>query len=585
MKKLFMFLSVVLLAFACSSDEDVLTGSIQGTVTEMIAGETLPIADVMVSIDEGSSVRTDNNGHYSFNDIDAKPYKLRFNKDGFRVTTRDVNVIAGKSIICDVTLESEKKDLITIEPSSLYFGTLLTELPITLVNNGTKDLQWNLDIGKNSNWLSVSPMTGIIKSEKSQSIIFSVNRECMTGKKMAIVNLKAGESTFPISIECDIDYGSPQMIVEPSNIDFGTNLSEQNLTIKNIGTISMDWKIKGEMNSCLALSENHGSVPSGSNNIIKLTLDRNKLTENLNTSFIITDGHDDRIVKVSALFSKPIANFVVEPSILDFGEQISELPFVIKNVGNMNLVWHLKNVNSNILSFNTKDGLISPNESKKVVVKIDRKNLKEDMKTCFIVTDGNSEITVDVFVKKGNTDTDTHEYVDLGLPSGVKWATCNIGASSPEEYGDYFAWGETKPKDSYSKENSETYGVRFYEPSISGDSKYDAARVAWGGKWRIPTLNEIKELVTKCKWSRTKYNNVEGMNVTGPNGKRIFLPAAGGRIDNELTDDVEYGIFWGATIELGDFNDASILIFNSYVNEGEFWLPRYCGLPIRPVLD
>lgn len=138
-----------------------------------------------------------------------------------------------------------------------------------------------------------------------------------------------------------------------------------------------------------------------------------------------------------------------------------------------------------------------------------------------------------------------HEYVDLGLPSGLKWATCNIGADKPEDYGDYFAWGETKPKKEYSEntyvfchEKDESglydfgYGtkkVKYYDNlgiDISG-TQYDAARSNWGGSWRMPTKKELEELKIKCKWIWEVRNGINGYKVIGPNSNSIFLPAAG----------------------------------------------------------
>ena len=95
-----------------------------------------------------------------------------------------------------------------------------------------------------------------------------------------------------------------------------------------------------------------------------------------------------------------------------------------------------------------------------------------------------------------------HEYIDLGLPSGLKWATCNIGANAPEEVGDYFAWGEIKPKDKYTEENSLTYTKNIATSknrlwNISGKPKYDAATANWGKEWRMPTKDEMLELVKR----------------------------------------------------------------------------------------
>ena len=118
-----------------------------------------------------------------------------------------------------------------------------------------------------------------------------------------------------------------------------------------------------------------------------------------------------------------------------------------------------------------------------------------------------------------------HEYIDLGLPSGVKWATCNVGADSPEDAGGFYAWGETVTKDEYTKKNCLTYGLEL--DVISGDSQYDVARKEWGGTWRVPTNDEMTELVTNCIFKRRIINNVVGYFAIGPNGNRIFLPASG----------------------------------------------------------
>lgn len=126
-----------------------------------------------------------------------------------------------------------------------------------------------------------------------------------------------------------------------------------------------------------------------------------------------------------------------------------------------------------------------------------------------------------------------HEYVDLGLPkdlglySGLKWATCNIGANSPEEYGDYYAWGETEtPEDyDYSEENCALYEVDMRD--IGGDLDYDVATSEWGVGWRMPTKFEMQILIDFCTWKWIKQKGVNGYKVTGPNGNSIFLPAAG----------------------------------------------------------
>ena len=174
-----------------------------------------------------------------------------------------------------------------------------------------------------------------------------------------------------------------------------------------------------------------------------------------------------------------------------------------------------------------------------------------------------------------------HEWVDLGL--SVKWATCNLGASSPSDYGDYYAWGETWTKSVYTDENSYTYKKNMSD--ISGDVRYDVARANWGGSWRMPTKAEIDELIEKCAWTWTRQGRHNGYRVTGPSGKSIFLPAAGSR--QSSLGNVEYfGCFWSSTPNDSGATSAYSCEFrvrnSAYVRSDCF---RRNGFSIRPVSD
>ena len=182
-----------------------------------------------------------------------------------------------------------------------------------------------------------------------------------------------------------------------------------------------------------------------------------------------------------------------------------------------------------------------------------------------------------------------YEYVDLGLPSGLKWATCNVGASSPEEYGDYYAWGEIETKSEYTEDNSKTY--RKSMSDISGNAMYDVACAKWGGSWRLPTKKELEELESKCKWEWVTISGKKGYKVTGPNGKSIFLPAAGYRDGSSLYLAGEDGYYWSsAPREWGsgpiwsrdcDAYRLYFCSFHRYVNV----LSRYRGQSVRPVSE
>ena len=192
--------------------------------------------------------------------------------------------------------------------------------------------------------------------------------------------------------------------------------------------------------------------------------------------------------------------------------------------------------------------------------------------------------------------TNGHSWVDLGLPSGKKWATCNVGATSPEEYGDYFAWGETTTKAEYNSLNCPTYGLSISQLQSQGyiDSEgkltpqYDAATANWGGGWRMPTRDELNELKTKCTWTWTTQNGVNGYNVKGPNGNSIFLPAAGGRGGSSLGNAGSFGYYWSSTpidgYYFGGSDGAYYLDFYSsyHVMNGHY---RDYGHSVRPILE
>ena len=177
---------------------------------------------------------------------------------------------------------------------------------------------------------------------------------------------------------------------------------------------------------------------------------------------------------------------------------------------------------------------------------------------------------------------DGHEAVDLGL--SVKWATCNIRAIKLEEYSDYFAWGETEPKEEYTEDNCCTYEKSMGD--ISGNANYDAARANWGSTWRMPTKMEMEELKNECTWKWIRQNGVRGMKVTGPNGNSIFLPVAGYCYCSSCYCVGEYGGYWGSTPYGSDDNRAYRLnLYSAGVHVGVSWDYRYYGFTVRPVSE
>ena len=198
-----------------------------------------------------------------------------------------------------------------------------------------------------------------------------------------------------------------------------------------------------------------------------------------------------------------------------------------------------------------------------------------------------------------------HEYVDLGLPSGLKWATCNLGASKSEDYGGYYAWGETSTKNDYSWTNykfrtsgSDEGNVKFSKyNSNSGrgtvDNKFildlsdDAARVNWGGTWRMPTKDDFEELKSNCTCTWITKNGINGYKITSKNNnKSIFLPAAGRWYESSLDDVGEKGSYWTSSLYSAyqyPFYAYFFLFNSSYLTSNYHY--RCQGRPVRPVFE
>ena len=190
------------------------------------------------------------------------------------------------------------------------------------------------------------------------------------------------------------------------------------------------------------------------------------------------------------------------------------------------------------------------------------------------------------------TPQPTMEYVDLGL--SVKWATCNLGATKPSDYGHYYAWSETMVKGDYSWDTykwGKGNNITKYNDSDGKtvlDPEDDVATAKLGSPWRMPTKDEINELIGGCTWKWTKKNGVRGHEVKGTNGKTIFLPAAGTRKGFELLYTGESGFYWSASRASNEINKA-FYFDNGYSNIIDDNLiharitDRYYGFSVRPV--
>lgn len=396
---IFLFMFLVALTISCTEEERDYTGNIQGIVTE--SGTTTPLSGVQVNVvNLGTSTTTGSDGQFNFNNIDADSYQLQFKKTGYVTNMRSVNVRAGETARCDMQLEPEQKEAeIEIEPSVLNFGTTQDELSVTITNNGNTATEWSLNLG-NTPWLSASPASGNIAAKKTQSIVFSVNRDKLSETKNIKVSLAAFGNSYTISVSCAPKSAKSEMTVTPTTVDFGETSQEKTITIKNTGNAALAWNISDISEECISVSDTEGTVESEGSQVVKVLLDRSKQTKDLNTSFVISDGIKEQTITVKAVKVEDKAEMKVEPTLLDFGYASSELPLTISNTGKAELKYTISGLSADYITVSAQEGTIAAGGNQVVQVKLNRETMPETVSTTFIVSDGTKQESVSVKATK-----------------------------------------------------------------------------------------------------------------------------------------------------------------------------------------
>ncbi|MBR4156463.1 MAG: carboxypeptidase regulatory-like domain-containing protein [Bacteroidales bacterium] len=343
-----------------------------------------------------------------------------------------------------------------------------------------------------------------------------------------------------------------------------------------------------------------------------LVVSKTEYTDLIDDYVITVNGgkairRDVQIEKIPALFRilDASGNDIEE---LDFGSMADDniRLFNIFNNSTSSLDYEIYKTAAWVVNVSSDNGVLQPGATKSIVVTIDRTmlSLGNNVTTMTIVTNnGGKQLKIKARVSDGSDDDNDDENgedpdtpddpsepdgggvcVDLGLPSGLKWATCNVGATRPEEVGSYYGWGELEPKSYYDESSSPTYGQNVAD--ISGNAQYDVATALWGNGWRMPTQADFEELAKECTWKHTKVddiygNDIEGQMVTGPSGKSIFFPFTGYMAWESLIWSYK-AYYWTSTPD--GKNYARGITFD-YDAEDYLILPNYkwYGCCIRPV--
>ena len=389
-----LLLLCMLLVQACQP-EVVLPGGIYGTALDKITGEPIRNAEVRLSPGSKTTI-VGSNGTFEFINLDAGQYTVGIEAAGYEYNSKTVTVVSGENTTCDFHLEKVIIDqVVDITPSSLNFGTTQNQLSITITNKGAEETSWSLDLGS-CQWLSANPISGQIGAGKTQAIIFSVDRSLLQKDETAVVTLSAFGNSYPINVSCAIVQNKGVMNVSPTVLSFGEDTNEMSFTIKNLGNANLNWYTQGLSASCLSLSENNGTLASGASKVIRVSLNRNLLTGDLSTSFIVSDGSTEQEIQVSATKKvlRPIMS--VSPTVLDFGDSSTSKTFTISNSGTANLDWSLQDASNPCLTFSDYSGSVVPGGKQTVTITLNRAAMAANLNAVVKVSDGTNTQSITI---------------------------------------------------------------------------------------------------------------------------------------------------------------------------------------------
>lgn len=587
---LFALLAALVVA-SCTEEERDYTGSIQGIVTE--SGTTTPLSGVQVSVvNLGTSTTTGSDGQFRFNNVEAGSYQLQFKKTGYVTNTRSVNVLAGETANCDMQLEPEKKEAeIKIEPSTLNFGTTQTELSVTVTNQGNAATEWSLNLGDNA-WLTASPLSGNIAAGKTQSIVFTVNRDQLSATQNVKVTLSAFGNSYTISVSCAPKSAKSEMTVTPTSLDFGETEEEKDLTIKNTGNAVLTWNISGITDECISVSDTEGTVEPEGSKIVKVTLDRTKQTKDLNTSFIISDGIKEQTIAVKAAKTEAKAEMKIEPTLLDFGYESTELPLTVSNTGTAELKYTVSGISADYITVSPMEGSVAAEGNQILQVKLNRETMPETVNTTFVISDGTNQESITVKATKAVAKMSVSPLsLDFGEEVTEKnFTISNVGTAE-------LAWTITVPEGTGLKV-SDTSGVTApsgtkqitvaLDRSIMPETLNTAIEVSDGTRKESVAVTAVKgsdivgTVVTQGLYTYYKFdgnfddateNKINGFGTASPafvegvtsEGKAVKFSKTDNStfvVAKPIIDSKEMTIsFWGK-----DFSDGHIFHLNSSIN-------------------
>lgn len=274
----------------CTKDEEVMTGTIAGMVTDMTNANTAIAGATVTLSPTGLSQTTGSDGRYEFTEIEPGNYAVSVKANNYQEDSKSVSVYAGQSATADFQLSPGRTD-VEISPLTLNFGPSNDQLSFTIKNKGNSPLQYS--ISGYPAYLTVSPTSAQVGAKGTQTVMVKVNRTSLTSDVSTQLAVNVGNDSYPVSITVNSQDLGAKMSVTPSTLNFGTEYSELQFTVKNVGTGgTLDWNISAPTNSCLSVSPKSGSLAIGASQPVTVKLDRTQMTADIPAAFINvnTDG-------------------------------------------------------------------------------------------------------------------------------------------------------------------------------------------------------------------------------------------------------------------------------------------------------
>ena len=426
--------------------------------------------------------------------------------------------------------------------------------------------------GKSIQWKSEDPTTVMVQSiDATRAKVTGVK----AGKTSVSAHLGDKSASCVVTVEEKTTGGGDAAItLNKTEVHLGFYETAQLVATFNSADIPADATVTWSSSNEDFVIVSNGSTPGADGSIMPagMIMAKNKAGQATVTA-TVGDKYASCEVYVEGTTGTPVQSITLNKTKLEMTVgQKEQLTFTVQPASATYVDNDFEWTSSDVYKVYVNGGLVTATKvCENVTITVTYRSNREVSASCVVT------------VKEAGAGGETgDEAVDLGLPSGLKWRSMNVGASKPEDYGNYYAWGETETKESYIWNNYKYRSADSYSDRspvlTSGD---DAATVNVGSGWRTPKISEWKELKDNCTWTWTTRNGVNGMLVTGSNGNSIFLPAAG-CFKSSLTNGGTVGYYWSASY----YSDTWAQSLEFMRTDATYGLvDRSAGYSIRPVKD